>query len=122
MAVNAFLPERDLFQAGTETVGKTISIAGEMLTGADMAAGFARVLGEDVRYVAVEPSVYRGFGFPAAEELGNMFQVKAEFEDEYCGARELSVARSLNPRLQSFDQWLDANRDKISVEPAPAPA
>jgi hypothetical protein len=87
-----------------------------------MAAGFARVLGEDVRYVAVEPEVYRGFGFPGAEDLGNMFQFKAEFEAEYCGARDLDAARALNPELQSFDAWLDAHREEIPVAPAATPA
>ena len=87
-----------------------------------MATGFARVIGEEVRYQAVAPDVYRGFGFPGAEDLGNMFQFKAEFEAEYCAPRELDAVRALNPALQSFDQWLEANRDRIPVAPAPAPA
>lgn len=111
-----------IFQAGQSMVGKTISIAGGLLTGEQMAAGFAQVLGEEVSYVAVAPEVYRGFGFPGAEDLGNMFQVKAEFEAEYCGPRDLEAARALNPRLQSFSQWLEANRERIPVSPAPAPA
>ena len=34
----------------------------------------------------VSPDVYRGFGFPGADDLGNMFQYKRDFEDSYRGA------------------------------------
>ena len=49
------------------------------------------------------PEVYRGFGFPGADDLGNMFQFKRDFNDYFCGARDLEFARSLNPELQTFD-------------------
>ena len=58
---------------------------------------------EPVRYNAVPPEVYRGFGFPGADDLGNMFQFKRDFEHDFCAARDLGVSRSLNPRLQTFD-------------------
>ena len=104
-----------IFKRGAELVGKTVGIAGEHLTGAQMAAELARALGQPVAYNAVPPEVYRGFGFPGAEDLGNMFQYKAEFETEYCGARDLAFSRSLNPKLQTFAQWLAANKDRIPL-------
>ena len=78
-----------------------------------MAASFSKALGEEVGYNAVPPDVFRSFGFPGAEDLGNMFQFKADFEDLYCGNRNLDVVRSLNPDLLTFDQWLEANKDSI---------
>jgi hypothetical protein len=63
-----------------------------------------------VRYNDVPPDVYRGFGFPGAEDLGNMFQFKREFQQLYCGARDLGISRSLNPALQTFDAWLAKNK------------
>ena len=104
-----------IFKRGPELVGKTVGIAGEHLTGAQMAAELARALGQPVAYNAVPPEVYRGFGFPGAEDLGNMFQYKADFEAEYCGARDLGFSRSLNPQLQTFAQWLAANKDRIPL-------
>ena len=104
-----------IFKRGAELVGKTVGIAGEHLTGAQMAAELARALGQPVAYNAVPPEVYRGFGFPGAEDLGNMFQYKADFEAEYCGARDLGFSRSLNPQLQTFAQWLAANKDRIPL-------
>jgi uncharacterized protein YbjT (DUF2867 family) len=105
-----------IFKAGDTYKNKTIGIAGEHLTGAQMAASFTRVLGIDVKYNDVPADVYRSFGFPGADEMGNMFQFKRDFEADYVGGRDLQQARSINPALQSFDQWLDQNASKISLE------
>lgn len=105
-----------IFKRGDEYVGKTVSVAGEHLSGADLAEKFSQALGEEVRYVDVDPDAYRSFGFPAADELGNMFQFKRDFEDAYVGARDLEIARSLNPQLQDFDTWLANNKDSIPLE------
>jgi len=104
-----------IFKIGKELTGRTVGIAGEHLTGAQMAAVFARALGQPVRYNAIEPAVYRGFGFPGADDLANMFQFKRDFNDYFCGARDLKFSRSLNPELQTFDQWLDKNKDRLPL-------
>ncbi len=105
-----------VFKNGRAYIGKTVGIAGGHLSGTQMAASFANALGQDVRYNDVPPDVYRGFGFPGADDLGNMFQFKRDFEDYYCGARSLGVSRSLNPGLQTFDAWLAKNKDRIPLE------
>ncbi len=105
-----------IFKKGREFIGKTVGIAGEHLTGAQMAAALTKALGQEVRYNSVSPDVYRGLGFPGAEDLGNMFQFKRDFEQYFCGARDLGVARSLNPSLQTFDRWLAQNKSRIPLE------
>ena len=105
-----------IFKKGSELIGKTVGIAGEHLTGSQMAAAFSRVLGKEVGYNAVPPEVYRSFGFPGAEDLGNMFQFKRDFAEYFCGARNLGVARSLNPSLQTFEQWLGENKNRIPLQ------
>jgi uncharacterized protein YbjT (DUF2867 family) len=104
-----------IFKAGAPMIGQTVSIAGEHLTGAQMAASFSRAIGEEVRFNPVPPDVYRGFGFPGAEDLGNMFQFTSEFEAEYCGPRDIEATRRLNPQLKSFDEWLVVNGSSIPV-------
>ena len=104
-----------IFKKGPELIGKRVGIAGEHLSGAEMASAFTDLLGEEVRYNAIEPSVYRGFGFPGAEDLGNMFQFKRDFEHDFRGARPVDATRALNPKLQSFSEWLNANRERIPV-------
>lgn len=105
-----------IFKRGSEFIGKTIGIAGEHLTGSQMAAALTRALGQEVRYNDVPADVYRSFGFPGADEMGNMFQFKRDFEKEFCGARKLDVARALNPSLQTFDAWLAQNKSLIPLE------
>src|SRR3990172_6698702 len=105
-----------IFKKGREFIGKTVGIAGEHLTGAQMAAAITKALGQEVRYNDVPPEVYRSFGFPGAEDLGNMFQFTRDFEQVYCGARNLDVARALNPSLQTFDRWLAQNKNRIPLE------
>jgi hypothetical protein len=76
-----------IVRRGQEWIGKTIGIAGEHLTGAEMAAAFARAFGQEVRYNDVSPDVYRSLGFPGADDLGNMFQFKRDFNDIFCGSQ-----------------------------------
>jgi uncharacterized protein YbjT (DUF2867 family) len=104
-----------LFRRGAEFIGKTVGVAGEHLTGAQMAAALSKALGQEVAYNAVPPAVFRSFGFPGADDLGNMFQFKADFESMYCGNRDLALSRSLNPKLQTFSQWLAANKERIPI-------
>ena len=104
-----------IFKAGKEYQGKTVSIAGEHLTGAQMAAAFTKHIGVEVKYNDVPPSVYRSFGFPGADDMGNMFQFKADFEQYFCGARDLNVTRKLNPELLNFDSWLTMNKSLIKL-------
>jgi uncharacterized protein YbjT (DUF2867 family) len=104
-----------VFKKGRDLVGKTVGIAGQHLSGAQMAAVFTKVLGRYVRYDAVPFDLYRRLGFPGADDLGNMFQYKHDFEREFCAARNLDVSRALNPELQTFEQWLTRNKARIPI-------
>lgn len=104
-----------IFKAGNEFKGKTVGIAGEHLTGDQMAHAFTEQLGISVKYNAVPPAVYRSFGFPGADDLGNMFQFKADFESYFCGARNIDATKKLNPGLQDFNTWLANNKASIKL-------
>ncbi len=105
-----------IFKAGKAYIGKTVGIAGEHLTGAQMASALSGALGTEVGYNAVSPEMFRSFGFPGAEDMGNMFQFKRDFEEYFCGARNVDEARTINPALQSFDAWLAENKERIPME------
>lgn len=92
-----------IFKDGSKWIGKSVGIAGGHLTGAQMAAAYSKALGIDVQYNAVSPAAYRGFGFPGAEDLGNMFQFYADFEDHFGKSRDLETSRALNPAMLTFD-------------------
>ena len=104
-----------IFKAGKEYQNKTVGIAGEHLTGKQMAEAFSKHLGTEVNYNEVPASVYRSFGFPGAEDLGNMFQFNADFETEFCGARDVNNTKKLNPELINFDSWLNKNKAAIKI-------
>ena len=105
-----------IFKRGSGLIGKKVGIAGQHLTGEEMASALSDALGSKVTYSAVPFDVYRSFDFPGADDLGNMFQFKHDFEDQFCGARDLEFSRSLNPALKTFDGWLAENKEKIPVE------
>ncbi len=107
-----------IFKRGRELIGQTIGIAGEHLSGDEVASALTRALGEKVVYQNVAPEVFRGFGFPGADDLGNMYQFKRDFNDYYRASRSVEMARSLNPELQTFDQWLARNASRIPIEAA----
>ncbi len=104
-----------IFRQGAKHIGKTIGIAGEHLTGKQMASALTRALGEEVRYNDVPPEVYRSFGFPGADDLGNMFQFKRDFAQEFCAARNPATARALYPELQTFEMWLSKYKEEIPL-------
>jgi len=105
-----------IFKKGSEYIGKSVGIAGEHLTGKQMAGALSVALGQEVVHNAVSPEVFRSFGFPGAEDLGNMFQFNHDFEHVFCAARSISVSRALNPSLQTFETWLARNKASIPLE------
>lgn len=104
-----------IFKKGTAMIGKKIGLAGEHLTGTEMANGLSKKLGEPVIYNKVPADVYRGFGFPGADDLGNMFQFYDEFETELNKTRDVAYSKQLNPELLNFEQWLSKYGSKIPL-------
>jgi uncharacterized protein YbjT (DUF2867 family) len=98
-----------VFKRGTSMVGKTIGVAGSELTGKQMAEALTNALGEEVRYNEVSPYVYRSFGFPGADEMGNMFQFYHDFDEVCLSTRDILISKELNPELETFETWLRGN-------------
>jgi uncharacterized protein YbjT (DUF2867 family) len=105
-----------IFKKGKELIGKSIGIAGEQLTGQEMARELSEALGKEVLFNNVTPETFRGFGFPGADDLGNMFQFYRDFDEVCNNTRDVNFSRELNPNLKSFKQWLAGNAKKIKIE------
>lgn len=99
-----------------DLIGKTVGIAGEHLSGEEMAAALSRATGQEIIYNNVTPDTFRSFDFPGADDLGNMFQFYRDFEQECNSVRDVSFSRQLNPELKTFDAWLKENAGKIPLE------
>ncbi|MBT2439558.1 NmrA/HSCARG family protein [Streptomyces sp. ISL-36] len=105
-----------VLKRGTDLLGATVSIAGEHLKVADMAATLTEVLGQPVEYRPLAPDAYRALDMPGAQESGNMFQFYADCEHRFTAARDLAAVRALNPALQNFRTWLLAHRAEFAPE------
>ncbi|MGW2640949.1 NmrA/HSCARG family protein [Streptomyces sp. NPDC001348] len=99
----------------SETIGATVPVAGDHLTGEQMAAALATVLGEPVAYRPPSHDQFRGLGFPGADELGNMFQYYAEFSGSYLGRRAREATRAFNPDPLSLTDFLVARRAELEA-------
>jgi uncharacterized protein YbjT (DUF2867 family) len=105
-----------IFAQGRELAGRSIGIAGEHLSGAQMAEQLTLALGEPVRYVAMPPEQYARLGFPGADDLANMFQFKRDFERRFCAARDVAGTRELHPGLLTFAAWLARNKSHLPIQ------
>lgn len=105
-----------IFKKGNEYIGKTVGVAGDQLTGDEMAAKLSAALSIDVSYNSVTPAQYRAFGFPGADDLGNMFQFYSDFEEHCNKTRDLKVSKSVNPDLLSFEMWLKKYGARIPLD------
>ncbi|MFJ8107931.1 NmrA/HSCARG family protein [Streptomyces sp. NPDC096132] len=104
-----------ILKAGERYIGKTVSLAGDHLTGAQYAEKMSAALGEPVRFQPVPYDVFRALGIPAGEEIGNMFQFYGDFDQQFTGARDLDQLRQLNPELKNFEAWLAGNARNLLV-------
>jgi uncharacterized protein YbjT (DUF2867 family) len=104
-----------IFRRGSGIIGQRVGIAGEILSGAEMAAGLSKALGQTVSFFDMPFDQYRALGFPGADDMGNMFQFQAIFNDEFCRSRDVALSRSLDPELQNFATWLDRNAGQIPI-------
>lgn len=104
-----------IFKKGDEFIGKSVGISGGHLTGEEMARALSKSIGEEVKYQSIPFNVFRGLGFPGADDLGNMFQFYHDFEDEFNSKRSVEFTKQLNPSLKSFDAWLDENGKRIPL-------
>ena len=105
-----------IFKKGVTMVGKTVGVAGDEPTCQQMAEKLTKALGQEVVYNEVTPEVYRSFGFPGADDLANMFQFYRDFEEVCTKTRDIKFSKQLNPSIQSFDQWLAENAQKIPLD------
>ncbi|MEU4295147.1 NmrA family NAD(P)-binding protein [Kribbella sp. NPDC026596] len=110
-----------VFKRGADQLGKTVSIAGDHLTGdqyaAALTAALRETLGEEITYQPLTWDEYRALQFPLAVEIANMFQFYAEDSIRFTGDRDLAKVRELNPGLRSLEDWLTKHKHDFKLEP-----
>jgi uncharacterized protein YbjT (DUF2867 family) len=91
-----------LFANPQDWGGRTLSIASESITIADLAATFERVTGIPTEYHAISDETFRSFGIPNGHDVLNQMR----FHREYGPYRDYKVLRQMHPGLRSFEMWL----------------
>jgi uncharacterized protein YbjT (DUF2867 family) len=103
-----------IFQAGQQYVGQTVGIAGQHVSGHQLADGLSAIYGEPVRYRPLPVEAFRALPFPGIDAAANMFQCVAEVP-EYTAHRDVAVTRALNPALLTFDDWVSTTRQRMTT-------
>ena len=106
-----------IFKRGQEFIGKTVAIAGEQLTGAQMRPRPSR--GRWAKTCATTPShptSTEASASPAPTTWATCSSSSGTFRRP-SAARAIPRSRArLNPELQTFDQWLKENKSRIPLE------
>jgi hypothetical protein len=91
--------------------GKRVSIAGDKLTGEEYCKIMSEVTGKEFKYNCPEYEAYKGYGFPGAEELGNMFWYW-DASDNY--GDPAKTREALCPEAISFREYCEQNKERIA--------
>lgn len=105
-----------IFKAGARFVGQTIGIASEFLTIAEMGEKLSAGLGiGPIHYNNPTTDEYRAYGFPGADEMGNMLQIYRDFDVEFAAKRDPALARELNPEMMTYVQFVEKYKHRFAV-------
>lgn len=108
-----------LFERGRAVVGRHFGIAGQHLSGAQMAHQLSRALLEPVLHTSPSFEAYAAQGFGGAPALANMFQFVHDFNGDVRARRPVAESRALHPGLLDFGGWLARHAHAMPIA-APA--
>ena len=104
-----------IFRRGPSAASQRFGIAGEILSGDEMAAKLGKALGQTIAFYDMPFDAYRALGFPGADDLGNMFEYQMLLGPAFLKARDPKLTRELNPDARDFDAWLRDHASKIAI-------
>jgi uncharacterized protein YbjT (DUF2867 family) len=100
----------DLFAHPEQAIGQTLEIAGDELTGLEMADIYTKVIGQPARYEEQPIEEVRVFSPDAAAIYA--------WQNEHSFGADLAHLRTVYPKLSTFEAWLDQHR--LAVMPQEA--
>ena len=100
-----------IFDKPDDFKDKTIGVVGDDLSGKEYAEIMTKVLEKNIIYNYITREVFAKFDFPGAQDLASMF----EFNRLHISNRkeDLEESRRLYPKMQTFESWLTANKEKF---------
>jgi uncharacterized protein YbjT (DUF2867 family) len=109
-----------IFDHPAEYIGRTVGVVAADDTCTEYARLMSKVLNKNIQYNYIPRDIYAGFAFPGAVELANMFEVQRL----YILNRQMDLIESygLNPGMQSFESWLNKNKERFNIMMEPKEA
>lgn len=105
-----------IFKAGDRFIGQTIGAVSEFLTIKEMGEGLSEALNiGPIKYNNPTTDTYRAYGFPGADEMGNMFQIYRDFDEEFASKRDATLSRELNPGMLTYKEFLARYKGRIPL-------
>ena len=92
---------------------KRIGLSGDRITMGNYADIITKVTGKTLKYNQVPVEVFAKFPFPGADDMAVMFEFYKIGNPE----RDIPLTRTLNPKALSFQQWVEANKEKFNQWP-----
>ena len=102
-----------IFAGGSQYIGETISVAGDHVSGHELADKMTRAIGEKVSYQPLTWDQMRAFPFAGAIGVANAFQYFAEDEEGLLSRRNLARCRELDPQMEPLDTWLATHKSEL---------
>ena len=101
---------KTIFDSPSEFKSKIVPVAGDKLTGEQMAAVLSKHLAPvQVKYGNVSLEKFLSFGFPGVQDLAVMF----EYFQTGKMVRDIENTKKLNKNVIKYDKWVEQNKDKL---------
>ncbi|KAL3891748.1 hypothetical protein ACJMK2_003997 [Sinanodonta woodiana] len=88
---------------------KTIGLSADRMTTVDMAHVFSKHIDKQFISPKIRTKDYEKFNFPEARDLAAMF----ELYQKNLAHRDIKMTKKMNPRVRTFDKWLELKRYKL---------
>jgi uncharacterized protein YbjT (DUF2867 family) len=100
-----------IFDYPVEYIGRTVGIVGEDRTCAEYAHIMSKVLRRNVYYHHIPRDIFIGVDYPQADAWADAFEVQRQYIHNH--QLDLIESYGLNPRMQTFETWLEKNKVRI---------
>jgi len=100
-----------IFDHPVDYNGRTVGVVGEDRTCAEYAHIFSKVLDRNVYYHHIPRDIFIGFDFPQAEKWADVFEVQRLYISNH--HIDLIESYGLYPAMQTFQSWLEKNKEKV---------
>ncbi|XP_062513028.1 nmrA-like family domain-containing protein 1 [Corticium candelabrum] len=102
----------EIFKNRDEYIGKLVGLAADYKPVGHYAAMITKHTTKTFKHAdKLTSEEFAAFGFPAADEIANMFRYFQT--DHFHRLKDVALTKKLNPCVQSFEDWVKANKERF---------